>query len=113
MPTPGYRVFISYSRANKDHKERLVKHLSALKADGTISLWHDGCIKAGELWREELKRAMDESEVALFLVSADFIASPFCQDVEVPRMLERHRSEGVLIVPVIVDYCEWQAVERY
>ena len=112
MLTPGYRVFISYSRANKDRKERLVKHLSALKADGTISLWHDGCIEAGELWREELERAMSESEVALFLVSADFIASPFCQDVEVPRLLERHRDEGVLIVPVIVDYCEWQPVEQ-
>lgn len=112
MLTPGYRVFISYSRANKDRKERLVKHLSALKADGTISLWHDGCIEAGELWRDELERAMSESEVALFLVSADFLASPFCQDVEVPRMLERHRTEGVLIVPIIVDYCEWQPVER-
>jgi tetratricopeptide (TPR) repeat protein len=112
MLAPGYRVFISYSRANKDRKERLVKHLSALKADGTISLWHDGCIEAGALWREELERAMQDSEVALFLVSADFIASPFCQDVEVPRLLERHRNEGVLIVPVIVDYCEWQRVEQ-
>ena len=112
MLTTGYRVFISYSRANKDRKERLVKHLSALKADGTISLWHDGCIEAGELWRDELERAMKEAEVALFLVSADFIASPFCQDVEVPRMLERHRNEGVLIVPIIVDYCEWKPIER-
>ncbi len=112
MLTLGYRVFISYSRANKDRKERLIKHLSALKADGTISLWHDGCIEAGELWRDELEQAMSQSEVALFLVSEDFISSPFCQDVEVPRMLERHRNEGVLIIPVIVDYCDWESIER-
>ncbi len=112
MPNQGYRVFISYSQANEDRKKRLITHLSTLKADGTISIWHDGCIEAGDLWRDELDRAMNEAEVALFLVSAEFIASPFCQDVEVPHLLERHRNEGVLIIPVIVDYCDWQSVER-
>src|ERR1043165_508697 len=112
MPNQGYRIFISYSRANKDRRDRLVKNLGTLKAEGIISIWHDGCIEAGDLWRDELDRAMNEAEVALFLVSADFIASPFCQDVEVPRMLERHRDEGVLIIPVIVDFCDWQPIKR-
>jgi tetratricopeptide (TPR) repeat protein len=112
MSTPGYRVFISYSRANGDRKKRLVTHLSTLKAEGLVSVWHDGMIEAGARWREELDRAMREAEVALFLVSAEFIESPFCQDVEVPEMLRRHREEGVLIVPVIVDYCNWEHVER-
>ena len=112
MSTPGYRVFISYSRANGDRKKRLVTHLSTLKAEGLVSVWHDGMIEAGERWREELDRAMREAEVALFLVSAEFIESPFCQDVEVQEMLRRHREEGVLIVPVIVDYCNWEHVER-
>src|ERR1044071_323746 len=103
MQGPGYRVFISYSRTDKDDRDRLVKHLSSLRADGTVSLWHDGCIEGGDLWRDELEREMSEAEVALFLVSADFLDSPFCQDVEVPRLLQRHRDEGVLIVPVIVD----------
>ncbi len=112
MLTPGYRVFISYSHEDKAQKDRLIKNLGTLKAEGTISIWHDYCIEAGDLWRDELERAMDEAEVALFLVSADFIASPFCQDVEVPRLLQRHRDEGVLIIPVIVDYCDWQPIER-
>ena len=55
---------------------------------------------------------MSEADVALFLVSADFIASPFCQDVEVPKMLERHHAEGVLIIPIIVGDCDWQPVTR-
>lgn len=112
MPEQSYRVFISYSRANEDRKKRLVTHLSTLRAEGLVSVWHDRCIEAGDLWREELDQAMREAEVALFLVSADFIASPFCQDVEVPELLRRHREEGVLIVPVIVDYCEWGHIER-
>ncbi|HYH86594.1 MAG TPA: TIR domain-containing protein, partial [Pyrinomonadaceae bacterium] len=111
MSTHGYRVFISYSRANEDRKKRLVTHLSTLKAEGVITVWHDRCIEAGDLWREELDRAMKETEVALFLVSAEFIESPFCQNVEVPELLRRHREDGVLIIPVIVDYCGWEHIE--
>lgn len=111
MAAKGYRVFISYSRANEDRKNRLMVHLVALKADSTISIWHDRCIEAGDLWREELDQAMSNADVALFLVSADFLGSRFCQDVEVPRMLERHYTEGVLIVPIIVDYCDWKPVK--
>lgn len=54
---------------------------------------------------------MREADVVLFLVSAEFIASRFCQDVEVPEFLRRHREEGVLIIPVIVDYCAWEDIE--
>lgn len=112
MPERSYRVFISYSRRNEDRKKRFLTHLSTLKAEGLVTVWHDRCIEAGDLWRTELDYAMREAEVAIFLVSADFIASSFCQDVEVPEMLRRHRDEGVLIIPVIVDYCQWQHIER-
>lgn len=111
MSAPRYKVFVSYSRENEDKKKRLLTHLSTLKAEGLIGVWDDRCIEAGDLWREELERAMSEAEVALFLVSAEFIESPFCQSVEVPEMLRRHQEDGVLIVPVIVDYCEWGNIE--
>jgi tetratricopeptide (TPR) repeat protein len=111
MPERSYRIFISYSRANADMKRRLLVHLSTLKAEGLVSVWDDGCIEAGQLWREELDKAIREADVVLFLVSAEFLASPFCQDVEVPELLKRHREEGVLIIPVIVDYCAWEGIE--
>lgn len=111
MTERSYRVFISYSRANEDRKRRLLVHLSALKREGLVSVWDDGCIEAGQLWRKELDKAMSEAEVVLFLVSAEFLASPFCQDVEVPELLRRHREEGVLIIPVLVDYCAWEGIE--
>ncbi|HYG81350.1 MAG TPA: tetratricopeptide repeat protein [Pyrinomonadaceae bacterium] len=111
MPSQNYRVFISYSRKNEDQKNRLLIHLSNLAYDGTIRKpWHDRLIEAGDNWRQELDAAMKQAEVALFLVSADFIASPVCQDEEVPTILERHRSEGVIIVPIIVGHCGWQHI---
>ena len=107
----GYRVFISYSRANQDQRERLIKHLTILEANETIKTWHDGYIEAGDLWRDVLDRVMSEAEVVLFLLSAEFFASGFIRDAEVPRMLERHRADGVLIIPIIVDYCSWKEIE--
>jgi len=111
MPAQNYNVFISYSRANQDQKKRLLTHLDSLAFDGTIAKpWHDRLIGAGDIWRSELETAMNEAEVALLLVSADFIASPFCQDVEVARILERHKNDGVLIVPIIVGHCSWKHI---
>src|SRR5918912_921943 len=111
MPSQNYRVFISYSRKNEDQKNRLLIHLDTLAYDGTIRKpWHDRLIEAGVIWRQELDKAMKEAEVALFLVSADFLASSFCQDVEVPQILERHKNEGVLIVPIIVGHCGWKHI---
>ncbi|HEY0379187.1 MAG TPA: toll/interleukin-1 receptor domain-containing protein [Pyrinomonadaceae bacterium] len=111
MPSQNYRVFISYSRRDEDQKKRLIIHLSSLRHDQTVSIWHDRCIDAGALWRKELEQAMSEAEIALFLVTADFLASEFCQSVEVPRMLKQHQDKGVLIIPIIVDYCDWQPFE--
>ncbi|HJU56494.1 MAG TPA: toll/interleukin-1 receptor domain-containing protein, partial [Pyrinomonadaceae bacterium] len=111
MPSQNYRVFISYSRKNEDQKNRLLIHLDNLAFDGTIRKpWHDRLIGAGDIWRQELDAAMKKAEVALFLVSADFIASSVCQDVEVPTILERHQKEGVIVVPIIVGHCGWQHI---
>ncbi len=111
MPSQNYRVFISYSRRDEDQKKRLIIHLSSLTRDHTVSIWHDRCIDAGALWRKELEQAMSEAEIALFLVTADFLASEFCQSVEVPQMLKHHQDKGVLIIPIIVDYCDWEPFE--
>ena len=52
MPGQNYRIFISYSRADEDHKKRLLIHLDSLAHDHTIQKpWHDRLIGAGDDWR--------------------------------------------------------------
>jgi hypothetical protein len=48
------KVFISYSHKDKRHWEQLVTHLSLLKREGLLDVWHDRKITGGEEWAEEI-----------------------------------------------------------
>ena len=44
----------------------------------------------------------------LLLVSADFIASDYCYDVEMTRALERHQNREARVIPVMVRDVHWR-----
>src|SRR5205085_8829263 len=101
------KVFISYSHADGAHAKRILVHLDPLKRDGTISSWYDRCILPGQDWRSIIEAEMSDADMALFLINPHFLASEFCQDVEVPYMLLKYEREGIVIIPIIVDHCDW------
>ncbi len=43
----------------------------------------------------------------MLLVSADFLASDYCYDVEMTRALERHNAGEAYVIPVIVRDVNW------
>jgi adenylate kinase family enzyme len=100
-----FNVFISYARADEKFKAALVKHLNPLEKANKIKTWHDGLIKAGEKWFEEIKENLKICDVAIFLVSADFLASDFIEDVEIKMLLKREENGEVLIFPVLIKDC--------
>jgi predicted ATPase len=104
-------VFISYAREDAPRATRLDKHLHPLVIEGMISVWFDEKIKPGEEWRPVIENAMRDTDVALFVVTVDFIASEFCQNVEVPYLLQKRDSGEMLAVSIIADHCNWQAVK--
>jgi hypothetical protein len=70
----------------------------------------DTKIAAGGDWYGDIQLAMDDSKVAILLVSANFLASQFIQNEEIPRLLERHSQDGMLIIPLIARPCAWELV---
>lgn len=110
MPSPP-RVFISYCHKDEAWKDRLVTQLSVLALDGKLALWEDRQIAAGADWRSEIQQALETVQVAVLLVTADFLTSKFIRRREVPRLLERRRDQGVQIVPVLAGPCAWDRVE--
>ena len=72
---PRTKVFISYSHNDTEWLERLQKHLKPLKREGRIDLWVDTRIDEGDLWRDEIRQALDATKVAILLVSPDFLDS--------------------------------------
>ena len=103
------RLFISYSHKDVSLRVTLGDHLAALQLEGVIETWHDRLISAGQEWAGEIKAELEAADIILCLVSAGFLASPYCQDKELKRALERHRAGEALVIPVILKPSDWSS----
>jgi small GTP-binding protein len=103
------KLFISYSHQDEKFKDELVKMLAGLQRRGVIDAWQDRRIEPGAEWFPAIKQAINECDLALLLVSADFIASRFINGEELPDLLKRRQQEGMTVIPIIVRDCMWQA----
>ncbi|MFH1740846.1 MAG: TIR domain-containing protein [bacterium] len=101
------RVFYSYSHKDEDLRNQLETHLSNLQRQGVIANWHDRRIIAGEEWKKEIDEHLEEADIILLLVSADFIASDYCYEIEMKRALERHENGEARVIPIILRPTEW------
>lgn len=108
--SPALTVFMSYSHVDEALRAELAKHLSALRRQGVVKLWHDREIHAGAELDPEIRRNLDTSDIILLLISADFINSDYCYGVELRGAMERHRAGAARVIPVILRPCDWQPV---
>jgi TIR domain len=104
--TSGVRVFISYSNKDGHFKEELRKHFSGLVQAKLIEIWHDGMIQPGDEWDANIKRHLEEANIVIFLVSADFMDSGYINRVELQRAMERHEQGQIRIVPILIRPCD-------
>ena len=100
-------VFFSYSHADEALRNELEKHLSVLRREGVITTWHDRRIGPGEDLHGQIDGQLDRADIVLLLVSADFLASDYCYDVEMMRAMERHAQGAARVIPVILRPCDW------
>ena len=102
------KLFISYSHKDEEFKDALVTMLAGLQRQGIIEPWQDRQIEAGTEWLKVIEKAMEDCNMAVLLISPDFIASPFIQDKELARLFQRRLNEGLRVIPIIVRPCLWQ-----
>jgi hypothetical protein len=57
---------------------------------------------------QEIAQRLEQSDIVLLLVSADFLASDYCYSVELRRALERHQQNLTRVVPIILRPVDWQ-----
>jgi hypothetical protein len=107
-PVKPARIFISYAREDEDLREKLEKQLAILRRQRLIETWHDRRIGAGAEWAGAIDRELEAADVVLLLVSADFLASDYINDIELKRAMERHEAGTATVIPVILRPCLWQ-----
>ena len=101
-------MFFSYAHADEAHRKTLAKHLSALEDEGLIAVWHDRKITGGREWAGAIDDALRSADIVLLLISADFLASDYCNDVELTEAIRRHDAAQARVVPVILRSCDWE-----
>jgi hypothetical protein len=107
MPPAPIEVFFSYAHEDEALVGELIKQLALLKRQGVIQDWHDRRITAGSEWKGAIDAHLDSAGIVLLCVSADFLASDYCFDVEMRRALERHDAGAARVVPVLLRACDW------
>jgi len=96
------KIFISYSHKDSKWLERLNIHLKPLLRNGNIESWDDTKIVPGDKWESEIFNHLSTSNVAILLVSADFMASDFIINNELPPILQKAENEGLKVISLIV-----------
>ena len=102
-------IFISYSHKDAKWLEKLKQFLLPLEQQGFISVWDDTEIRPGAAWLDEIRDAIGLARVAVFLVSQDFVNSPFINEKELPALIEAATGRGCLIFWIAVSSSTFEA----
>jgi hypothetical protein len=105
---PLRKIFCSYASVDEALRSQLEQHLALLKHERLVETWTFRDIDAGEEWRKLIHRNLETSHIVVLPVSAAFLASDYCFNIEMKRALELHASGRCVVVPIIVRPCDWK-----
>jgi len=106
------RVFVSYAREDakwldRDYRFNLVPFLMESLKRQNVVFWFDKDLKPGDEFRRQIEAKIDQSQIALLIVSQAFLNSDFIERHEMSRIAERARLGQTIIVPLLVEPCDW------
>ena len=105
------KLFYSYSHKDETLRDQLETHLKLLQRQKVIDTWHDRQIGAGEEWQQAIDKNMEAADIILLLISADFLASDYCFDVEIQRAMQKHHEKSAVVIPVSLRPCDTENIE--
>lgn len=103
------KVFISYSHLDTEYLTDIQRHFKPFLRH--IDFWDDTKILPGQKWKDEIRKAISETKVAILLVSTDFLGSDFISTDELPPLLKAAEENGAVILIVILKPCLFEEFE--
>ena len=107
---PPPQIFVSYSHDDVEWRNQLFAD-DVQTTLGLAQVWTDTCIQAGDVWQAEIEQRLQNSAVAVMLVSKKFLASAFINAHEYPAILKRVASGQLRVVwiPVGISHAYLRA----
>ncbi|MGI9417153.1 MAG: toll/interleukin-1 receptor domain-containing protein [Geminicoccaceae bacterium] len=104
-------IFVSYSHRDEGSKNLIVSHLRAAEHQGELAVWDDQRLDGGDDRRDEIDSALESADIGILLISQHFLTSNFIMDDDVKSLLKRKQREGLRFYPVLLDSCNWKAID--
>lgn len=104
-------IFVSYAHKDEPWLNKLRPHLDSLVQDvAEITYWDDQRIRPGQNWQEEIRKRLTAAQAAVLLVSADFLASQFIRNEELPTLLSQVENQRTRLYCLIIRPCRFDKV---
>jgi hypothetical protein len=104
-------IFISYSHKDEKWLNTILTFLRPYTRGEKISVWSDQQIQPGANWEEEIKSNLKSCRVAILLVSANFLASDYIMEKEVPFLLKRQKDGELIIYWIAISHSAYKTTE--
>lgn len=102
------QVFISYSHKDREWLERFQVALKPFIRNQAFKVWADELIQVGTEWRKEIDQALESTKVAVLLVTQNFLASDFINDVELNHFIEESKRKNVTICWIAITKTNYE-----
>jgi len=118
MSKQPFRIFISYSHQDVREVQDLLNYIIPNVEQAGGVFWSDRSILPGKLWDQEIRNQLEKTDIALLMVSNDFLNSQYVKNVELVHFLQQRQQKGLLIIPIILSEClieqhEWLKETEY
>lgn len=105
-------VFVSYAREDKrwldaEYRFNLIPFLVESLRRHNVVFWFDTELKPGDEYKRNIDSEIDQARIAILIVSQHFLNSEFIESREMPRIADRASQGKMIVVPVLVEPCDW------
>ena len=105
------RLFYSYNHKDEEYRSEAQKTLGLLRHSKVLDDWSDHSILPGQKISAAIRKRMDETDIFVFLLSRDFLASSEChKEWDYAAKLARSRP-NIVRVPILLKRCPWRDLE--
>lgn len=100
-------LFISYVSTDAEFKQTLVSQLTILALQGSLGIMDVERISPGMNTEAEIRNMVETCDIAVVLVSSDYLASNIVE-TQLNPLLRRRELGELWVIPVIVRPCLWK-----
>ena len=106
-------LYIASAHDDREWRSRLMAALKLVFLPGQV--FPDEEVSADDGWRQQSRTAIEQSRVAVVLVSPAALASPFLMQEELPALVEAAEHGRLLLTWMVVAPCDWTLarLEKY